>query len=177
MNHTGKHMLHGLLWLLGSEILCLILAFSLAILPDHPAVRIIGLIFGITAHILMIGSCAQRAAAEDVVMYRASKVRTRISKILLIAVILMLPSCITYLVLSANADSVLILNLFPLFNAPFIRIYQFLTGGREPFSAVPSAVRVFMALPPLITGAAYTVGYYSRYLPAVAALDARSNRT
>lgn len=51
MNHTGKHMLHGLLWLLGSEILCLILAFSLAILPDHPAVRIIGLIFGITAHV------------------------------------------------------------------------------------------------------------------------------
>ena len=177
MNHTGKHMLRAMLWLLGAEILCLILAFSLAILPDHPAVRIIGLLFGITAHILILGSCAQRADAEDVIIYRTSKVKTKIGKILLIAAVLMLPSYITYLVLNLNPDSVLMLNLFPLLNAPFIRIYQFLTGGKEPFSAVSSAARALMALPPLITGTAYAVGYYSRYLPAVAALDARSNRT
>ena len=177
MNHFWKHLLRGLLWLLGSEMLCLILAFSLAILPDHPAVRIIGLLFGLSAHVLMLGSCAQKAAADDVVMYRSSKVKTKFYKILLIAAILMLPSVVTYLILAANADSILLMNLFPLLNAPFIRIYQFLTGGSDTFSAVSSSARILAAFPPLMTAAAYTVGYYSRYLPAVAALDARSNRT
>ena len=32
MNHFGKHLMHGILWLIASEILCLILAVSLAIL-------------------------------------------------------------------------------------------------------------------------------------------------
>ena len=85
MKHFGNHLLKSLLWLIASEILCLILAFSLAILPDHPVIRVISLIFGLTAHVLLIANCAQKTAAEDLILYRTEKYQTRILKPLLIA--------------------------------------------------------------------------------------------
>ena len=177
MKNFGKHLLQGILWLTASEVLCLILAVSLAILPDHPAVRMIALCFGISAHMLLMGSCAQRAAAEDLILYRSEAYRIRILKPILVAVILTLPSYVTYILLTVNAESILIINLFPLLNAPFIRIYKYLIGGTEPFRAVPVNRRAAMAFPPLLTALAYFGGYVLRYYPSRAALDARSHRT
>lgn len=177
MNHFGKHLLHGMLWLLGSEVLCLILAVSLAILRDHPVIRLIGLIFGIAAHVLLIGNCAQKAADEDAALYRTSGAQIRIIKPLLIGVCLTVPSYLTYLLLTVNPESILMLNLFPLLNAPFIQIYRFLIAGAEPFSAVAQSRRMLLLLPPVLTAIAYVTGFISKYYPAIAAHDARSNRT
>ena len=177
MNHFGKHLMHGILWLIASEILCLILAVSLAILRDHPVIRLIGLVFGITAHVLLIWNCAQKAADEDTALYRRSGSRSRLLKPLLIGLILMIPAYLTYLLLAANPESVLMLNLFPLLNAPFLQIYRYLINGAEPFSAIAQGRRILMLLPPVLTAIAYVTGYITRYFPAVAAFDARSNRT
>lgn len=177
MYHFGKHLLHSNIWLLASEILCLILAFSFAILGSHPVIRIICLIFSITAHMLLIGSCAAKAAADDVALFRTAKIRVKPYKPLSIALILTLPAAFTYALLCVNSESILMLNLFPLLNAPFISVYQFLIDGTEPFAEISAVNRILMAFPPLLTAAAYLYGYYSRYLPARAALAARSNRT
>lgn len=176
MKHFGKHLLKSLLWLIASEILCLILAFSLAILPDHPVMRVIDLLFGITAHILLIANCAQKAASEDLILYRTSKYRTLILKPLLIAILLTLPSYLSYLLLSANPESILMTNLFSLLNAPFIRIYQLLRGDAETFSAVSSKSKIIMALPPVLTAAAYYISYHLRYHSGIAEYDTRTNR-
>ncbi len=177
MTHFGKHLLQSGIWLLASELLCLILAFSFAILGSHPVIQGIRLMFGITAHSLLIGSCAAKAAADDVARFRSANISVKPIKPLSIAIILTIPAAVTYIVLCANSESILMLNLFPLLNAPFIGIYQFLIGGTEPFSAISFVNRVLMAVPPLLTAAAYLLGYYSRYLPARAAISARSNRT
>lgn len=177
MIHFWKHLLHGILWLCASEMLCLILAVSFAIIGNAAAIRIIALIFGVTAHILLIGSCAVKAAAEDAAFFRAAKTRTKIRKPLTIALILLLPAILTYILLTFNSSSVLMLNLFPLLNAPFIGIYYYLIGGAEPFSAVSSINRILMAFPPVLTAAAYLSGYYFRYLPEVSAHNTRSNLT
>ena len=176
MKYFGKHLLSGLLWLIASEILCLILAFSLAILPDHPLIRVIGLLFGITAHVLLIANCAQKAAAEDLILYRISKYRTNILKQLLIAILLTFPSYFTYSLLAANPESVLMMNLFPLLNAPFIRIYQLLRGEAETFSALSAKSKIIMALPPVLTAAAYDFSYHLHYHSGIAAYDTRTNR-
>lgn len=177
MIHFWKHLLHGFLWLTASEFLCLILAVSLAILHDHPFIRVIALLFGIAAHILLIGSCAQKAAGEDAAAYRTAGIRTKPYKPLLIGIILTIPAYFTYLLLAVNQESILMLNLFPLLNAPFIRIYKFLIADTEPFAAIDTSRKVQMLLPPVITALSYFIGYLSRYLPAAAAADARSNRT
>lgn len=176
MKHFGKHLMSSLLWLIASEILCLILAFSLAILPDHPVIRVIGLLFGITAHVLLIGNCAQKAAADDLILYRTSKYRTQILKPLLIAILLTLPSYLTYFLLSANPESILMMNLFSLLNAPFIRIYKLLRGDAETFSALSAKSKIIMVLPPVLTAAAYYISYHLRYHSGIAAYDTRTNR-
>ena len=150
MKRFGKHLLNGFLWLLASEILCLILAVSLAILRDSPVIRIIGLLFGITAHVLMIGSCAQKAAGDDAVLYRTKGIRTGIPKPALISVLLTVPAFLTYILLYTHPQSILLLNLFPLLNAPFLQIHRYLIGGTEPFAAIARSRRILMAFPPVI---------------------------
>ena len=177
MKLFGKHLLHGMLWLLASEILCLILAVSLAILRDHAIMRIIGLVFGITAHVLLIGSCAQKAAGDDAVIYRTEGKKSKALKPVLISVLLTVPAEITYFLLCLHPESILLLNLFPLLNAPFLQIHRFLIDGTEPFAAIAAVRRHLMAFPPVITAVSYAAGYAMRYLPAAAGFDARSNRT
>ena len=89
----------------------------------------------------------------------------------------MLPACVTYLLLRLNPESTLMLNLFPLLNAPFIQIHRLLIDGAEPFSAVAPLRGWLMALPPLLTAAACFFGYELRYLRSCAAFDAKRNRT
>lgn len=177
MRNFGKHFAQSIVWLLLSEILCLILAFSVAILRNPVIVRGMGLLFGITAHILLTASCAQKAAAEDAVLYRTEGIRMQRKKPLLLAFCTMLPAYLTYLLLRLNADSVLMLNLFPLLNAPFIQLYRILIDNTEPFSAIPAARQMMMALPPLVTAASYFTGYQLKYLPELAKTDAKTLRS
>ena len=177
MEHFGKHLVRCAAWLLLSEILCLVLAFSAAILGQKLPAQVIGLICGVSAHILLTGSCAQKCAQEDAVLYRTAGTRISPLKIILISVCAVVPAEVTYLLLCANRESILMLNLFPLLNASFLQIYRLLIRNTEPFSAIPAARRFSMALPPLITGAAWFTGYYLRYLPLLAKTDAGRKMT
>lgn len=177
MNNFGKHLAACFGWLLISEILCLILGISIAILRNPVIVRGAGLLFGITAHILLIGNAAGKAADDDAKLYRAAGVRTSLMKPLLIAFCAMLPACVTYLLLRLLPESTLMLNLFPLLNAPFIQLHRILTGGAEPFSAIAPLRGLLMAFPPLLTAAAWFIAYRLRYLRSCAEFDAKRNRT
>ena len=72
MNRFGKHLAVCFGWLLLSEILCLILGVSIAILRNPVIVRGAGILFGAAAHILLIGNAAQKTADEDAAFYRTS---------------------------------------------------------------------------------------------------------
>lgn len=178
MNRLWKHFGLCMVWLLLSEILCLILAVSMAILRQNAVIRVVGLLCGVLAHILLTATCAQMAASEDAVAYRGGEARTSPMKILAISLCAMIPSYVTYLLLLANPESILMLNLFPLLNAPFLQYYRLLIQDTEPFSAIAAGRKICMALPPLVTAAAWYIGYYLAYIPALAKSDAaKSNRT
>ncbi|MBR4199742.1 MAG: hypothetical protein IKQ91_00515 [Oscillospiraceae bacterium] len=172
MDHFGKHLLRCMIWLLLSEILCLVLAVSAAILGQKLPAQVLGLICGIAAHILLTASCAQKCAKEDAGLYRSAGKRISPCKVILIAVCALIPSELTYLLLCMNRESILMLNLFPLLNAPFLQFYRLMIQNTEPFFAIPAGRRLCMALPPLATSAAWFCGYYLSYIPALAKTDA-----
>ena len=172
MKHFGKHLVQCMVRLLLSEILCLVLAVSTAILGDKLPVQAVGLLCGVLAHSLLIGSCAQKCAAEDAVLYRTERIRISPWKVILTAVCAMIPAAVTYLLLCANPESILMLNLFPLLNAPFLQFYRMMIRNTEPFSAIAAGRRICMALPPLVTALSWVIGYWFRYIPETARADA-----
>ncbi|MBQ8920865.1 MAG: hypothetical protein IJ060_01725 [Oscillospiraceae bacterium] len=176
MPHFWKSCGICMIWLVISELLCLILAFSFAII-NTSWIRWLSLLCGITAHCLLMGSCAQKIAQEDAALYRISRKRVSQKKPLLLAVFTVIPGVLLYLILMLNADSKLMLNLFPLLNSPYIQLHRLLIGGKEPFSAIAPLRRAVMALPPVITGAAFWVGYQVTYIPALAKMDAKTPRS
>ena len=154
-----------------SEILCLILAFSFAIIRSE-WIRWISLICGVLAHILLMVSAAQKAAKADAVRYRRENIRISAVQPLLTALVGMLPFAAVYLLLCLNPQSIVMLNLFPLLQSPFIQIHRLLIAGTEPFAAIPSARRILMALPPLMTGISWLAAYQMYYIRAVVQADA-----
>ena len=176
MYHFGNHLLRAIFWLFLSEILCLILAFSLAIFRSAAISRIFGLLFGITAHMLLIGNCGREIAGTDAKRYRTAQKPVSFCQPLLLSLFLMLPSCITYGILCLHADSILCLNIFPLLNAPFIQLYRLLIGNKEPFSAITQIRRIFMAFPPLLTALSFLIGYEMHYLAETAKIRTSRSR-
>ena len=83
MRHFGKHLSICIGWLLISELLCLILAFSFAILRAE-WIRWLSLVCGIAAHVLLMGSCAGKCAHEDIAAYRADGTIISVMKPLLL---------------------------------------------------------------------------------------------
>lgn len=175
MLHFWKYFGRCMIWLFLSEILCLILAFSLAILKASLLSRVLSLLFGVFAHVLLTGSCAQNIAKEDAADYRRGEKRVSPMKPLLLAVCTMLPALCTYALLCANPESILMLNLYPLLNAPYIQIHRLLIDNTEPFSAISGVRRVLMALPPLVTAVSWWIGYQLQYIPELAKTDAAND--
>ncbi|MBP0968402.1 MAG: hypothetical protein J5722_12265 [Oscillospiraceae bacterium] len=176
MKQFGEHLVRLLLWLLLSEVFCLVLAFSFALLGGALPLRIAGMLCGITAHVLLMYSTAKRTAEDDLRTYRQTGNAMPRRKPLLFAVCGMLPAFLLYLLLMLRRDSVLMQNLFLLLNAPMIGLYRLLFGGHEPFSAVPLLQRLLTAFPPLLTGIALLAGYLPHYRRGIAACHARSSR-
>ena len=176
MPHFWKSCGICMVWLVISEILCLILAFSFAII-NTSWMRWLSLLCGITAHCLLMGSCAQKIAQEDVALYRINRRRVSGRKAILLSCCTVIPGVLLYLLLTCKAESKLMLNLFPLLNAPYIQLHRLLIGGKEPFSAVPAFRRVLMALPPVMTALSFWVGYQVTYIPALAKIDAKTPRS
>lgn len=155
-----------------SELLCLILAFSFAIIRNSGWLQIVSLICGVLAHILLMGSAAQKAAQADALLYRREGIRIHTVQPVLTALVGILPFSVIYLLLCMKPQSIVMLNLFPLLQSPFIQIHRLLIAGTEPFAAIPSGRKIIMALPPLITGISWLIGYQMHYIRAAAAADA-----
>lgn len=162
MFRMRKSYAKSLFWLATSELLCLVLAFSFAILPQLWA-RWSGLICCLLAHILMLGSCAGSVADEDIAVYRREKREPSIFSPVLLGFLTALPRFLLGGLLWLHADSNLMLNLYLLLNAPYIQIHRQLLNGAEPFSAVSSFRRILICLMPSFTVLSVFVGYRLRY--------------
>ncbi len=172
MKQFCKHYFHCLLWLLLSEILGLVLAFSFAIINTKWS-PYVSLVCGILTHVLLMGSAAQTLAKRDAAQYRINGKRRPAGMPPLLGLATALPFWLLYLLLQMQADSSLMLNVFLLLNAPYLQIHRLLLDGVEPFSAVNSTRQLLMALPPILTALSVWIGYELHYIPAVAEQDAK----
>ena len=176
MRNFGKHLLSCWLWLLISELLCLILAFSFAILrPEW--IRWVSMICGITAHILLMGSCAGKLAHKDIVCYRTERKAIPIIQPVLLGIGTAIPLWLLWGILKYLSDSSAMLNVFLLCNAPYIQLHRVIINGADTFSAVSDLRKILMLLPPVCTAGAVGLGYLFRYLPEKAAIDAKQIRS
>lgn len=153
-------------WLFVSELLCLVMAFSFAMLPQFVA-KWVSLFCGVLAHVLLMAHCASGIAEADVVLFRHEQRASHILKPLLLGVMSAAPRFILYFLLLLRSESTLMLNLYLLFESPYIQLNRFLLNGVEPFSAVPGFRKVIMGLIPVITVISVFVGYLVRYIPAI----------
>ena len=158
-------------WLLISEILCLILSFSFAIMQAE-VFRWMSLFFGVLAHALLIGNAGRTLADQDAAAYRQSKIKRPLRFSAALSVLTAAPQWILYGLLHLFSSSTAALNVYLLFNSPFLMYNKMLLNGAEPFSAVSAGKMVLMALPPLITAASVFVGYQFRYRQRIAEMDA-----
>lgn len=161
--HFRKHLGSCLLRQLLSEILCLVLAFSFALLGHAMPLQLLQTVCCLTAHILLTADGAAKISADDRRTERLSGQTIPPGKPLLLSLSAVLPAFLLYLLLHIFRSSVLMQNLFLLLNAPFIGIYRLLFNGAEPFSAVSKTAQLLTALPPLLTAAAFLTGYYRRF--------------
>ena len=162
--HFRKSLLYCLGWLLASELLCLFLAFSFAII-SAPWARTVSLIFGPAAHILLMGNAGKTAADRSLIRLRRDGAGIFPGFAVLLGFCTALPLWGIYALLWLNADSSASLNIFLLLNAPFIQLHRLLIDGKEPFSAVVPLCRLLMGLPPFITWGAVTAGFLLSWLP------------
>ena len=174
MKQFWRSLAYCLGWLTVSEILCLVLAFSFAILrPDW--IRWVSMLCGITAHVLLMGSCGQRLAKRDTALFRQSGSRVSAGFPVLLALCTAMPLWILYAILWANADSSAMLNGFLLLNAPYIQLHRLLLNGAEPFSAVPQIRQILMGLPPVVTAVSLYIGYRWNYEKGIAEIRSRQH--
>jgi len=160
-----------LIWLLISELMCLVVAVSFAIM-NASYIRYLSLICGITVHILLLANCAKKIALLDTAHYRITGNRTGQWKPVLLALISMIPQAVTIFVLFLNSRSILMMNLFPLLNAHFLQVYRLVFDGKEEFAAVSLLRKVIVCILPVVSAAAFWIGYQLEYIPALAKIDA-----
>lgn len=170
-----KSFVRCLIRLLISELLCLILAFSFALIPQSWA-RWLSLIFVCLAHCLLMANAGSAAADDDLSVYRREQRQTGLLSPLLLGLLSAFPRCLLYVFLRVFAGSSLMLNLFLLLSAPYIQLHRLILNGTEPFSAVSSVRQILMALPPLFTVLSVWFGYILRYAPRLAEEKAKSHR-
>jgi|GEM_PF-2995545 len=176
MLHFGKHYLRCLAWLVVSEILCLILAFSFAILSAE-WIRWLSLACGVLAHALLMADCASKSALEDISAYRTTRINTSPLKPILLGIETAIPVFLLWVILKCNQSSSLMLNVFLLLNAPYIQLHRLILNGADPFSALSQTRQILMALPSAATGIFVWAGYHFRYLYEKAELDAQRSGT
>ncbi len=175
MSRFLKHYAYCLIWLLLSEILCLILAFSFAIL-SHAVMRYLSLFFGLTAYCLLMGSCGQKIAKEHIILYRQTSTVIPLVQPLMLSLLTAIPLWLLYLLLCCNADSTLMLNLYLLLNAQVLQINRLILDGIEPFAVLSLHRKLMMAALTLLPAVAVLIGYLSHYPAALAQEKAKTIR-
>ncbi|MCR4761500.1 MAG: hypothetical protein K5705_14750 [Oscillospiraceae bacterium] len=160
--HFRKHLGCCLLRQLLSEILCLVLSFSFALLGHAKPLQLLQTVCCLTAQILLTADGAATISADSRRTERLTGKTFPAVRPLLLSLAAVLPAYLLYLLLLIFRSSVLMQNLFLLLNAPFIGIYRLLFNGAEPFSAVSKTAQLLTALPPLLTAVSFLAGYYLR---------------
>ncbi len=162
MYHLMKNTLHCLIWLLLSHIMCLVLAFSFAILPQN-AMQYLSLFCCLLTQVLLMGSCAVNIAKEHLALYRTNRSIIPRWQPAVMSLLTALPSLLLYLLLWVMPESVPYFNIYLLLNAPTVQIINLIVQGEECFSALSALQRLLMALLPFLPTLATFGGYCSYY--------------
>lgn len=163
MSRLIKNTLRCLIWLLLSHIMCLVLAFSFAILPQN-AMRYLSLCCCLITQVLLMGNCAVNIAKEHLALYRTTRTIVPKWQPLVMSLLTALPLWILYLLLWAMPESVPYFNIYLLINAPSVQIINLIVQGEETFSALSGLQRLLLAMLPMIPALA-TFGGYLLYYP------------
>jgi len=162
MSRSLKNTLRAMGWLLLSHILCLVLAFSFAILPQA-AMQWLSLFCCLLAHVLLMGNCGMSIAKEHLVCYRQDKIIVPLWQTVCIGLFTAIPALLLYALLWILSDSVGYLNLYLLLNAPVIQILHLIVQEAETFSALSALQRIWMALLPFLSTVSLLGGYLLVY--------------
>lgn len=171
-----KSLFQCLAWLLVSELMCLVIAFSFALLPSE-GWRWVSMICGILAHCLLMLHAGKEAANRYLIEVRTGGNPPKKITPFLLALLTALVLWIFYAVLWVKADSKSYLNVFLLLNAPFIQLHRLILNGAEPFSALESKRQILMGLPPIATVLSVLIGYTISWLPGIEEIRARQAQT
>lgn len=173
MPNFQKHLGKLIGWLAVSELLCLILAFSFAIIGGTVA-KYLGLILGLTAHILLMRNAAHSAADACVIYYRKDKIRVSSRFIVALGILSAIPHYLLYVWLLICSDSIAVRNVFPLLEAMYLQIFQLIFGNTETVSALSFSGKCLTALPQFCTPIVVICSFGNRYESSIAAEDANS---
>ncbi len=168
MSRSLKNTLRAIGWLLLSHILCLVLAFSFAILPQA-VMQWLSLFCCLLAHVLLMGNCGISIAKEHLVCYRQSKVIVPAWQPICTALFVSVPALLMYALLWLMPDSIGYMNLYLLMNAPVIQILNRILQGAETFAALSFLQRFAMSLLPFISSFSLLGGYLLCYPKQLAA--------
>ncbi len=174
MPHFLKYLGKLLLWLLLSEIMCLFLAFSFAIIGGKIAAWL-GQCCNLTAHLLLLTYAASNLARDSVADYRRNHCRIRTISMFLLAFWVAFPQWLLTTFFLCTDNESLIRNLFPSAEAMFLQIHvtilQSIPTGNDFFSWQ----LLMLYLPPLVTVFSVFFGFSIPYGRWLAAEDAKRN--
>ncbi len=162
MSRLIKNTLRCLVWLLLSHIMCLVLAFSFAILPQS-AMRYLSLACCLITQVLLMGNCGVNIAKEHLALYRMERKIVPKWEPAVMSLLVAVPLLVLYLLLWVMADSVPYFNIYLLVNAPTVQILNLIAQGKESFAALAALQRLLMGLLPFIPAIAAFVGYLIHY--------------
>lgn len=162
MSRLLKDTARCLVWLLLSEMMCLVLAFSFAILPQA-AMQYLSLFCCLLAYVLLMGNCGMNIAKDHVVLYRQQRVEIPNWQPLVMSLLTAVPLLVFYGILWIIPNHIAYLNIYLLLNAPVLQILNLILDGAETFSAFSAAQRVMTGLLPFLSSAAVYVGYMMHY--------------
>jgi hypothetical protein len=163
----GKCFLQCLAWLLISVMMCMLLAFGFALISGD-FWQLLGLVCCALVHCLLMAHAGKTVAERCLFECRTGGDKPMRDISLLLGVCTALPLWAIYSVLWILPDSVPYLNAFLLMNAPFIQIHKLILHGAEPFSAVDTTHRIYMALPPVATMLSVIIGFQIKWRPGIA---------
>ncbi len=162
MSRLMKNTARCLVWLLLSHIMCLVLAFSFAILPQA-AMRYLSLFCCLITQALLMGNCGVNIAREHLALYRTERKIVPKWEPLTMSLLVAVPLLMLYLLLWLMPDSVPYFNIYLLVNAPTVQIINLIVQGKETFGALSAVQRLLMGLLPLVPSLATLGGYLLHY--------------
>ena len=174
MPQFAKHFRTLFVWLILSEILCLVLSFSFAIIGKN-WMQYISLACSLAVHLLLMASTAQKIANASLIQYRRTKYRISILFPSFLGLLTAAVQEIPYGLLWIFPNSVAYRNIFPILQSPFLQIQKMIFGDAETFAELLPLIKFLSALPPIFTALTVIFSFEIRYRNGVATEDAKGN--